>query len=349
MRRLLLPLTPLYRAIVWGRNAAFDAGLMPSKRVPVPVISVGNITTGGSGKTPLVEDLARRCLERGMNVGVLSRGYGRHSTGFRWVQKGDRPSSDPRAFGDEPVQIAENVSGAVVAVDENRVDGALRMVNEAKVEALILDDAFQHRWIGRDLDIVVVSRDVLEGRDALLPAGDLREPLSSLRRAGAVVVTGVDAEGQTACRELLRRSFSGPALFAETVPTFWSTFNGVRRPATALGGKRIVALSGIARPGRFRATLASLGCEVCDDIRKPDHHFFSVDEVLSAERSRHRHGADLVVTTQKDAVRLRAVARDADVDPTLWTYVSVGMHWMSHEMEYERLLDAALKRTAGNV
>ncbi len=342
MRRLLLPLTPLYRAVVWGRNEAYDAGLIRSKKVSVPVIAVGNIATGGTGKTPLVEEVAKRCIARGVNVGVLSRGYGRRTTGFRWVQKGEVRSADPFECGDEPLQIAANVPEAIVAVDEDRFDGARRLIDETSIDLLVLDDAYQHRRIERDLDLVTVSRNELEGNDTLLPAGNLREPLASLNRADVIVVTGVAKEEHPRMLALVRRWFTGTTLFAGTEPERWSTFDGDHRPPTGLSGKRVVALTGIARPERFRATLETIGCDICAHERKPDHHFFSLEEVLAVERLRHRHGADVVVTTQKDAMRLRSVARDADIDPKLWTYLSIGLRWLSDEAVIDRMIQSLM-------
>ena len=190
----LLPASWLFGAGVRLRNLLFDTGAFTSHRAGVPVISVGNISAGGTGKTPLVELLARRLRESGARVAVLSRGYGRLTSGYQIVSNGQQLCADAISAGDEPAQMAENLKGVVVAVDERRARGAMRIAREFRPAVIILDDGFQHRALHRDLDIVIMTAGEILGTSELLPAGYRREPWSALSRADHLVVSGWDTQ-----------------------------------------------------------------------------------------------------------------------------------------------------------
>jgi len=190
MRFVLLPLSWLYGLVVRLRNRLFDSRVLKSAAADVPVISVGNLTAGGTGKTPLVEYIAGHFLTQGRKVGIVSRGYGRASRGVVVVSDGSSLRADARAGGDEPVQMARKYPAAAVVVGEKRVEAA-RCAIELGAEVLLLDDAFQHRYLRRDVDILVLDsrKDIRE--EPLLPSGLRREPLSSLRRADLVVMSRI--------------------------------------------------------------------------------------------------------------------------------------------------------------
>ncbi len=330
-RPYLLPAAWLYGGVVAARNAAFDSGVFRARDAGVPVISIGNISTGGTGKTPLAEETARVLLEQGYTVGVLSRGYGRSTTGFRWVQRDDRTDTDASLCGDEPVQIALNVPGALVAVDADRVAGARRMIEEAGVQAIILDDGFQHRWIRRACDVVTVRWDEVFGKPRLLPVGRLREPVRSLRRASLVVVTG--CEDDETCRKAVR----GVGLNSEAeVLCSKLSLSGVRDLGTgrdidiaALSGARVVALSGIGHPRSFHATLREYGMNVVSELVHEDHHAFSGKDIVSVRRAVADTSADAVIMTQKDAVRIRGDHAANVVGAMRTYYTTVQPVWVS--------------------
>lgn len=307
-RWLLRVLSLLYGAGVGLRSAAFAIGLLRSERAEVPVISVGNLTAGGTGKTPLVGYLAGHLAGRGHRVGVVSRGYGRGSTGVVVVSDGTGPLVSPAVGGDEPVQIAARVPGVLVVVGERRVDAARVAVGKLGATVLLMDDGFQHRFLERDLDIVTIRGD--REREALLPLGRRREPLRALGRAGFVVVTG--AEPGDACADRLarlRRWYGGPCAAMAYRPEALVPATGAPAPADALRSARAYAFCGIGDPEGFLRSLADAGIPAADHLFFGDHHAYTerdLDEVLARARAAE---ASVLITTEKDAVRLGEGAR----------------------------------------
>jgi tetraacyldisaccharide 4'-kinase len=306
VRTALLPLAGLYGAVLFFRNKAFDWGILRSARVPVPVLAVGNLTAGGTGKTPLVEYLVDTLQIQGRRVAVVSRGYGRASRGVVVVSEGNGAMVDALTGGDEAVQVAHKFPAAAVVVGERRIDAARVAVQKLAVDVIILDDAYQHRWIHRDLNILVLDGEKDLRREMLLPAGLRREGLSGVRRADLVAWSGLRAGFQTEkLRPQVGNWFAGPMVAYRTDPT------GLNRASIPGGvgscrGKRVMAFCGIGNPGRFVASLRELGGEVVRDIAFPDHHWYrpkDIDRILTGFREAH---ADIMVTTEKDWVRMQA-------------------------------------------
>ena len=191
LKILLAPLVLLYGLIISLRNLFFDKSVFKSEKVNANVISVGNINVGGSGKTPLVIYVTNLLKNTGYKVGVLSRGYGRRSIGYKLVSKGAEILTSVEECGDEIYHTALECRVAA-AVCENRVKGAKRLIEETGIDSIVLDDAFQHRWIARDVDLVVVDQSFVNNKSFfthnLLPAGDLREGFDSLKRADAIIL-----------------------------------------------------------------------------------------------------------------------------------------------------------------
>lgn len=295
---LLAPLSWMYGSVVRARNARFDR--TPPLRLRWPVVSIGNLSVGGAGKTPLVICLARLLQREGYAPDVLSRGYGRSQ---QTVERVD-PSGSADRFGDEPVLIARS-TGVPVYVGASRYEaGVLAESDSGGSGVHLLDDGFQHRELARDLDIVVIHRSDLQQR--LLPAGRLREPLASLRRAGVVVLRNEDAELESALRVHTRPECR-----------FWR----VRR-MLALPGPvhRAVAFCAVARPAEFFAGLKAAGAGVAEQIRFRDHHPYTMADIDRLAETGRRAGCDAFVTTEKDAVKLDAAMRSRlnRVAP-LWT------------------------------
>jgi tetraacyldisaccharide 4'-kinase len=311
MRRLLAPLSWLYGWIVSRRRRARRR--TPPQRLPVPVLSVGNITTGGTGKTEAVVLLCRLLLARGLRPAVLSRGYRRRSREAHLiVSRGAGPEVTVQAAGDEPYLLARRLPRAAVLVGADRMATGRRAVLELKCNVLVLDDGFQRRnFIHHDFDLVLVDAAEPFGRDYLLPAGNLREPVSALAEADLLLLTRADQFAVAPVLDRLQRTAPKvPVLTSRHRPVSATPIaGGPEQALEILKGKRLLAVSGIARPEAFRATLADLGLEVAGHIRFPDHYWYS-----DADRRRLRQraaalGAD-VITTSKDAVRMGWSAED---------------------------------------
>ena len=303
LRLLLLPLSFIYGAVVRIRGWLFDIGIFRTHRVDAFVCSVGNITAGGVGKTPVVELIVGQ-LRAHASVAILSRGYGRSSSGTVIVQERATRLADARAAGDELSQLADRFPDCLVIADEQRVRGARAAVSRG-ARTIVLDDGFQHRALARQADVVVLSaREVLEG-EFLLPAGNRREPMSALHRADLLAVTRC-ADDQIDAVESILRTFGKPVVVLRTkVGEIVRASDGAARDATTLRGKSAIAFCGIGDPDAFEQTLAGTGVDVVRHIRYADHHWFSPADLDAIQGAWRSSEASLVLTTAKDAVRLR--------------------------------------------
>lgn len=288
-------LSPLGRAV--GAAAELRQGMSRRWKAPIPVICVGNLVTGGAGKTPVALALAARLASRGTAPHFLSRGYGGRMTGPALVDAG---AHGPRDVGDEPLLLARL---APTWVARDRVAGA-RAAVDAGAEIIVMDDGFQNPYLAKDLSIVVIDGGYGFGNRRVMPAGPLREPIArGLARADAVVVVGEDRVG---VESLLSKEIS--VLRARLVPSA----GGER-----LAGGKVFAFAGIGRPEKFFATLVELGCELTEARPFPDHHRYDKTEVMKIVEDATALGA-IPVTTAKDMVRLptsaRAMVEVLDVD-----------------------------------
>ena len=284
----------LFRAGAGLRNALYDRGVLRSERVAGPkIISVGNLTVGGAGKTPAVIHLAGLFSANQQKVVVLSRGYGRSSS----EDVVATPLTPFSLAGDEPVLIARRCPTAVVLVGSNRVALAKRARDQYGAEVVLLDDGMQYRSLARDVDIAVVDEAVGFGNGRLLPRGPLREPLKALRRTNLIWLRS--AEQPT----FKLPTASLPRVRARYLPSDLLTPAFEPRPADFLLGRRVFALAGIARPSSFLQTLQQLGMEVVGARFFQDHHAFQPPEMDQILREAKALGTELV-TTEKDQVRL---------------------------------------------
>ncbi len=274
------------------RNHLFDRGWKRREKVAVPVVSVGNLTVGGTGKTPCVEYVARFYRQMDLSVAILSRGYG--------AEHGPN---------DEALVLEENLPDVPHLQGADRVALARTAVEELESEVLVLDDGFQHRRLARDLDIVLIDATNPWGHGYLLPRGLLRESPRSLKRAGVVVLTRCDQAGGDEVKRIRARvaQLAHRAIVVETTHRPIGLFNGKREAALdEMTGKSVAAFCGLGNPGAFRRTLTDLGANVCDFRTYPDHHPYSRDDVEELRRWARGQPADaLVLTTQKDLVKLR--------------------------------------------
>jgi len=307
---VLMPLSAIYRVATGTRNSLYRRGAFNSHDVGVPVISVGNITTGGTGKTPLVEWIAKQLAQTGRRVCVLTRGYGRKTTGRVVVSDGNAVLASVDDAGDEAFLLAEHLRGeASVICDANRVAAAGWAIENLKPDVFVLDDGFQHQRIARNLNILAIDATNPWGNGHLLPAGILREPRASLQRADCILITRSDQSDRVA--ELQ----SEIEATRDDVPVFLSkmTLTNLR----SLGHERnakprspLTAFCGIANPESFFTMLRDTGHDLADVRTFRDHHNYTQHEIDRLLANARRHGAQALVTTAKDAVKVRSMNFD---------------------------------------
>jgi len=271
------------------------------------VISVGNVSAGGVGKTPIVEFVATELVAKKRKVAVLSRGYGRKTRGYVVVSNGRQRCAEAGDSGDEPAQLAEKLSGVVVAVDEKRVRGAQYVIRDFGVDVIVLDDGFQHRYLRRDLDIVIVSAEEVMGPRFLLPAGRQREGFSALGRAHVIGISRCkDARQFESLRENMRRFADKPMFgFRTKVKRMVPAMSAIGKK-TAWNDKTAVIFSGIGNPISFEETVSSFGWTIRKQFVFPDHHWYKESELKTIEQSRLDNHAAMILTTEKDIARLKS-------------------------------------------
>ena len=312
-KKALFPFSAVYGGIIEIRNYYYNNHFLPVEHLPKPTISVGNISVGGTGKTPVVRFLTQFINRMGKKVAILSRGYGRSSR-KTVILTSDNLSEIPFSHsGDEPRLLAQKLHNGSVVIDANRIRGGKFAFKEHSPDIFILDDGFQHRQVYRDLDIVTLDATDLWGSGLLLPAGKLREPLSQLRRADLIWVTKTDqtfCSSQNIHREI-RKKINKPILFSVHSPVkVRSFYNQIFYPIKVLKGKKVIAFCGIADHGSFKKTLLELGAEILEFRHFKDHHKFRYDEIHQLLRIKESKNADWLITTEKDAVRIDELKKD---------------------------------------
>jgi len=306
---VLPPLGALYGAITRARTAFYEAGLVPVYQLDKPVISVGNITAGGTGKTPLVEWLTRVLFREGRRVCILTRGYGRVDSRQRVVvSDADTVLATADQAGDEALLLAEQLRGmAVVISDGDRVAAGRWTLRRFDIDTFILDDGFQHLRLRRDLNIVTIDATNPWGGGHLLPYGRLREPLSSLRRADCIVMTRVEQVRDTLdiVDRLGRLSGNRPVFLSQMHARGFSLLGKPKVAASGISLKNpILAFCGVGNPEAFFNGIRSQGYELALTRAFPDHHSYKWQELNSLMEDAKLLGVRNLVTTAKDAVKL---------------------------------------------
>jgi len=272
------------------------------RTLPAPVISVGNLHWGGTGKTPLVAALAEHLRDHGLRLAILSRGYGRRDSRVRVVSDGEGPLLGPLLAGDEPVLLAGMLPGVAVVVGSDRFDAgrqALERLQPAP-ELFLLDDGFSHLRLARQLDLVALPAGDPFGGGKLAPGGRLREPLTAISRADAVILTGAENGAEGLAESLRPAGFEGRAFASRTRSLPARLRSGEPMPA----GARVVAVAAIARPERFLDAAGAQGIEPAATLTLPDHHAYPQPTLERIAALVREHRADYVLTTGKDAVKL---------------------------------------------
>ncbi len=329
VRAVALVCSKLFELIIKARRFLYNIRILRDSTLGVQVIAIGNLTVGGTGKTPVVEKFARALRDEGRNVAILSRGYRSRpppihqwllnkiflrddSTPPRVVSDGKSLLLDSEMAGDEPYMLASNLRDVVVLVDKDRVKSGRYAIENFGCDTLLLDDGFQYwKLKGRRLDIVLIDRQQPFGNnERLLPRGTLREPPSHLARANTIFITKSD--GDTG--ELRRRiaQFNPLAGIIECIhhPLYLEdVFTGQRFGLDFLKGRKVASLSGIAQPDSFERSLVALGADLVYSKRFADHHRFKQQEVINAINRGKKRQAEVIITTQKDAVRFPKIDR----------------------------------------
>ena len=320
---LLIPLSWLYGASVWLRNRLYALGLFKVLTLPCRVISVGNITVGGTGKTPAVIALAKHLQKEKVRVAILLRGYKRQSREkVTIVSDGERVCASLKESGDEAYMLAKHLSGIPIIVSCQRYQAGQVALERFGVDVLLLDDGFQHRQLARDIDILTVPVHSVVGlqaapknRERLLPAGTLREPPTALRRADVILLTHTDTDDILRDTKAALRQLAPNALILESVhqPVHFyplASFKAPRRGAMSIAGKRILAVCGIGNPDAFATTLMRCSAESVELLAYPDHHVYTEADFVRIDTVFQAAQADLIVTTQKDEQKLEAFVGD---------------------------------------
>lgn len=316
LRIIFSPLVVVYSLIIKLRNYFFDKGIFKAIEVDAQVISVGNLTVGGSGKTPAVLMLADFLKKKGKKVGILSRGYGRNTHGYIYVCDGNKINSTVDECGDEIFLLSEELK-IPTAVSERRVEGAKKFIKDSGVEFIILDDAFQHRWIKRNLDIVMIDQRFLNKvgqiEQKMLPLGLMRENFYSLERADIIIINRKFNEIKKIPDQLLG-FFKDKNIFHGYYSAigFYDLKNHHFFDMKDFRGQKSLVVCGVARPHSFLNGLEINNIDITNKLLYPDHKNYTLEEVQGIRKKFYDTNSYSVLTTQKDAVKLNKFKKEFD-------------------------------------
>ncbi len=327
-RANLFGISKVFQVIVKLRRWLYNVRILRDKTLGVQIIAIGNLTLGGTGKTPVVEKFARELQNAGRKVAILSRGYRSKpaplhqrlanrmllradQTPPRVVSDGKSLLLDSEMAGDEPYMLASNLRDVVVLVDKDRVKSGRYAIEKFGCDTLLLDDGFQYwKLRGRRHDIVLVDRQQPFGNEQLFPRGTLREPQSHLARAHTIFITKSDGNTSELRERISKLNSAAAVIECVHHPLYFEdVFSGERQGLDFLAGKKTASLSGIAQPEGFEQMLVKLGAELVYSKRFADHHRFTQQEVLNVINRSKKRAAGVIITTQKDAVRFPKIDR----------------------------------------
>jgi len=345
LRGILLGVSAIYRLIVSFRLRFYGKHFFRSHQVGCPVISIGNLTVGGTGKTPVVEKLARDLTDRGRKVAILSRGYksvrrkgiAGDTAPVRIVSEGGALLLDSKTAGDEPFMLAKNLRGVAVVVDKDRVACARHAVTELESDLLILDDGLQYLRLHRRFDIVLIDREAPFGNEHILPRGTLREPPENLRRATHILITKCDGSDLSELHQRIRcYNRTAPIIECRHRPVDLQDFTtGESLPIASLQGLRAASLSAIASPESFEQGLRKLGVSLELTQSFADHHRYSKRELTRFLKRCTRRGVSCILTTEKDAVRMpRLLNQELPI-----RYLRIEIEILKGEEHWNRMLE----------
>lgn len=345
---LLLPISFLNNVIQSARAMLYNHGLLKKQKLPAKVISIGNLSMGGSGKTPTAALVAEILLRGGKKPAILSRGYGgkRKGSSPLAVSDGEKIAATWRTAGDEPFLLARNIKGVPVIVGKDRMASGKMALEKLKCDALILDDGYQRLGLERDYNLCLIdcaAKDIFE--DRLFPSGRLREPISQLKRADAFLLTHwEETPGNKKMSERLEIEFGKKIFRARHVPCSWlDTATGKDLSLEEAKGKKILAFCGIANPSSFLDVLKGMGCGPAAFLSYPDHYAYLRADMESMKSKVEKLGANLIATTEKDWVRLEGMV---DFPVSLWA-LRIKIEVLE-DASFRSFLLAGDKNTRGN-
>ncbi len=328
-RKFLLPFTPLYGLVTGIRNFCYDKEIFNSKSYLLPIICVGNLSTGGTGKSPMVEYLIS-LINENKPVATLSRGYGRKTKGFYLLNINDHAGM----VGDEPLQFKNKFPGISVAVDENRQRGIAGLLNAANPEVIILDDALQHRRVNAGLNILLTTYGNLYTDDYLLPAGNLRESISGAQRARIIVVTKCPRDLSEEEQLRISRKLKPKAhqdLFFSYIDYSSEILNEKETISLkSLKGKKIILLTGIANPQPLLEHLENQNIDF-EHLRFPDHYNFKEGDIRNIT-------GEVVLTTEKDFMRLRNLTDNIQL-----FYIPISLQFIKDAEKFDKIIEQYIK------
>ncbi|HQU09598.1 MAG: tetraacyldisaccharide 4'-kinase, partial [Verrucomicrobia bacterium 21-51-4] len=353
VRAVLWAFSCLYGVVIKLRNWLYEKRMFHDHPLGCLVVVVGNLTVGGTGKTPIVEMLSRSLQARGRKVAILSRGYKSrperwHKRAWRWlthtdpeppkiVSDGQQVLLDSARAGDEPFMLAQNLPGVVVLVDKNRVKAGQYAIEKFGADTLILDDGFQYRPLRGRLNLVLIDQTNPFGNRYMLPRGILREPIRALRRASYVFLTKSFGPPSPELEASIRHYFpEGEVIQCAHKPCYLQELGSeLRLPLDALQGLRIAALSGIAVPENFEHMLQELGAQLVQTARFLDHHRFSEQELVETLEAARELGVQAIIMTEKDAVR---IPKDFDNQGLKLYYLRLQVQIVAGDAEFETVI-----------
>ncbi len=294
-----------YGGAVRARSFLYSLQLLKKRELPCPVISVGNITVGGTGKTPLVMALAKGLMARGISVAILSRGYKRTKTSEPVVSDGKTIFLSPEESGDEPFLMAKACQGIPVLVGKDRFINGQLALQRFGVRGLLLDDGYQYLPLYRDINILLVDSTIGFGDYHLLPRGILREPLSHLRRANLFLINkAAEPAAYQSLEKKIQEIYPGAQVFhSDYLPVSLVGPEEEQEGLDSLKGKKVLALSGVANPNSFSSMLRKCGMKIVEEVIFPDHHVYTTRDISFIQEK--AEGVDGIVTTEKDMVKLK--------------------------------------------
>ena len=305
LRLLLHPLSFLYGLITTLRNYLYDANILSTNKLPCKVISIGNITTGGVGKTPTVEFLALHLQSIGKNVGIVSRGYGRSSKHVRLVTNGfDKPSSWEQ-YGDEAFLLSQNLNSIPIVVGESKYEAGLKITSEFNLDVIIIDDGFQHRSLYRDLDIALINSKDTQKTHKLLPLGNLRERISGLKRADMIIYTKINVHNNLGYLNRLLKNVDIEKINSMLITKSMLIGKDKTEIDKAnLKSKNIYLLAAIGDNSGFKKTVKKIGANIVGHSKFLDHYKFKTSDLQKVQNDAKKFSANYIITTEKDLVKI---------------------------------------------
>jgi len=315
IRPLLAPFSVLFLGILLWRDFLFKLDLKSKQKLSCKVISVGNISSGGTGKTPMVISLAKFFKKAGKSVAILSRGYGRQSSGSLLVTDGHTKPPDWRLCGDEPALMAMALKGVPIIVDKNRFRGGSFLIEHFNPDIILLDDAFQHNSLYRDIDIVLVNSSDRPKDHKLLPTGNLREPWPCIKRADLVLLSKTNLTGISLFIKNKLEKTSLPYFHSsiDLNPTLVNFQNKTTMAVKQLKGKRVLLVSAIGDPDGFHSLVQKTGADILEYLTYRDHYSYTKNDWKAIRKTKEEVNADLILTTEKDLLKLKGFSRDISI------------------------------------